>query len=315
MALTVGVDVGGTKVAAGVVDEDGRVVAQLRRATSAQVEGAAERTIAELVLELAATHPVEAVGVGAAGLVDETRSVVRFAPNLGWREQPLRELLESATNLPVVVENDANAAAWAEYRFGAARGRDDVVMVTVGTGIGGALILGGSLYRGGFGLAGEIGHLVLDPDGPACGCGRRGCWEQFASGNALLRDARARAADDREGARLMLSLGDGTPEGVAGAHITTAARQGDPVALAVFAQAGYWLGRGMAELAAVLDPRCYVVGGGVSEAGDLLLVPARAAFGQHLMGADVRPRADILIAELGNLAGMVGAAELARVRH
>ena len=315
MALTVGVDVGGTKVAAGVVDEDGRVVAQLRRATSAQVEGAAERTIAELVLELAATHPVEAVGVGAAGLVDETRSVVRFAPNLGWREQPLRELLESATNLPVVVENDANAAAWAEYRFGAARGRDDVVMVTVGTGIGGALILGGSLYRGGFGLAGEIGHLVLDPDGPACGCGRRGCWEQFASGNALLRDARARAADDREGARLMLSLGDGTPEGVAGAHITTAARQGDPVALAVFAQAGYWLGRGMAELAAVLDPRCYVVGGGVSEAGDLLLVPARAAFGQHLMGVDVRPRADILIAELGNLAGMVGAAELARVRH
>lgn len=315
MALTVGVDVGGTKVAAGVVDEDGRVVAQLRRATAAQVEGAAERTIAELVLELAATHPVEAVGVGAAGLVDETRSVVRFAPNLGWREQPLRELLESATNLPVVVENDANAAAWAEYRFGAARGRDDVVMVTVGTGIGGALILGGSLYRGGFGLAGEVGHLVLDPDGPACGCGRRGCWEQFASGNALLRDARARAADDREGARLMLSLGDGTPEGVAGAHVTTAARQGDPVALAVFAQAGYWLGRGMAELAAVLDPRCYVVGGGVSEAGDLLLVPARAAFGQHLMGADVRPGADILIAELGNLAGIVGAAELARVRH
>ena len=315
MALTVGVDVGGTKVAAGVVDEDGQVVAQLRRATSAQVEGAAERTIAELVLELAATHPVEAVGVGAAGLVDETRSVVRFAPNLGWREQPLRELLETATNLPVVVENDANAAAWAEYRFGAARGRDDVVMVTVGTGIGGALILGGSLYRGGFGQAGEVGHLVLDPDGPACGCGRRGCWEQFASGNALLRDARARAADDREGARLLLSLGDGTPEGGAGAHITTAARQGDLVALAVFAHAGYWLGRGMAELAAVLDPRCYVVGGGVSEAGDLLLGPARAAFAQHLMGADVRPGADILIAELGNLAGLVGAAELARVRH
>jgi glucokinase len=315
MALTVGVDVGGTKVAAGVVDESGQVVAQLRRATSAQVEGAAEQTIAELVLELAATHPVEAVGVGAAGLVDETRSVVRFAPNLGWREQPLRELLESATNLPVVVENDANAAAWAEYRFGAARGRDDVVMVTVGTGIGGALILGGSLYRGGFGLAGEIGHLVLDPDGPACGCGRRGCWEQFASGNALLRDARARAADDRESARLLLSLGDGTPEGVAGAHITTAARQGDAVALAVFAHAGYWLGRGMAELAAVLDPHCYVVGGGVSEAGDLLLGPARTAFAEHLMGADVRPRADIVIAELGNLAGLVGAAELARVRH
>jgi glucokinase len=315
VALTVGVDVGGTKVAAGVVDEDGQVVAQLRRATSPQVKGAAEQTIADLVLELAKTHPVEAVGVGAAGLVDETRSVVRFAPNLGWREQPLRSLLEAATGLPVVVENDANAAAWAEYRFGAARGRDDVVMVTVGTGIGGALIADGMLYRGGFGLAGEIGHLVLDPDGPPCGCGRRGCWEQYASGNALLRDARAKAAEDREGARLLLSLGDGTPEGVAGAHITTAARQGDPVALAVFAHAGHWLGWGMAELAAVLDPRCYVVGGGVSEAGDLLLAPARVAFADHLMGAGVRPAAEIVIAELGNTAGMVGAAELARVRH
>jgi glucokinase len=315
VALTVGVDVGGTKVAAGVVDEDGRVVAQVRRATAAQVAGAAERTIAELVLELATAHPVEAVGVGAAGLVDETRSVVRFAPNLGWREQPLRALLEAATGLPVVVENDANAAAWAEYRFGAARGRDDVVMLTVGTGIGGALILGGLLYRGGFGLAGEVGHLVLDPDGPPCGCGRRGCWEQFASGNALLREARARAAEDRPGARLLLSLGDGTPEGVAGAHITAAARLGDQVALDVFAHAGFWLGRGMAELAAVLAPRCYVIGGGVSEAGELLLAPARAAFAAHLMGADVRPQADILLAELGNQAGMVGAAELARVRH
>jgi glucokinase len=315
VALTVGVDVGGTKVAAGVVDEDGQVVAQVRRATSAQVPGAAEQTIADLVLELASAYPVEAVGVGAAGLVDETRSVVRFAPNLGWHEQPLRHLLEAATNLPVVVENDANAAAWAEYRFGAAHGRDDVVMVTVGTGIGGALILGGMLYRGGFGLAGEVGHLVLDPDGPPCGCGRRGCWEQFASGNALLRDARARAAENREGARQLLALGDGTPEGVAGPHITAAARLGDPVALEVFAHAGFWLGRGMAELAAVLDPRCYVVGGGVSEAGELLLGPARAAFGQHLMGADVRPAADIVAAELGNLAGMVGAAELARVRH
>jgi glucokinase len=315
VALTVGVDVGGTKVAAGVVDEDGNVVTEIRRATSASVPGAAERAIAEVVLELAAAYPVEAVGVGAAGLVDETRSVVRFAPNLGWHEEPVRALLEEATNLPVVIENDANAAAWAEYRFGAARGRDDVVMVTVGTGIGGALVLGGTLYRGGFGLAGEIGHWVLDPDGPPCGCGRRGCWEQFASGNALLRDARARSAQDRVGARQLLALGDGTPEGVAGPHVTAAAHLGDPVALAVFEHAGAWLGRGMAEVSAVLDPTCYVVGGGVSEAGDLLLGPARAAFAEHLMGADVRPRAEIVSAELGNLAGIVGAAELARVRH
>ena len=314
MGLTVGVDVGGTKVAAGVVDEQGQVLARVRRATTATVPGAAEKVISEAVLELASSFPVEAVGVGAAGLVDETRSIVRFAPNLGWREQPLRAQLEKATGLPVVVENDANAAAWAEYRFGAARGRDDVVMLTVGTGIGGALVLGGRLHRGRYGLAGEVGHLVLDKDGRHCGCGRRGCWEQYASGNALLRAARNRAAQDRDHARVLLSYGDGTPEGVAGPHVTAAAHAGVPVALETFEEVGYWLGRGMAELAAVLDPGSYVVGGGVSEAGELLLGPARREFVAHLVGADVRPIAEIVPAALGNLAGLVGAADLARAR-
>jgi len=314
MGLTVGVDVGGTKVAAGVVDEQGQVLARVRRATTATVPGAAEKVITDVVSELGASFPVEAVGVGAAGLVDETRSVVRFAPNLGWREQPLRAQLERATGLPVVVENDANAAAWAEYRFGAARGRDDVVMLTVGTGIGGALVMGGRLHRGRYGLAGEVGHLVLDKDGRHCGCGRRGCWEQYASGNALLRTARNRAAQDRERARVLLSYGDGTPEGVAGPHVTAAAEAGDPVAMETFEEVGYWLGRGMAELAAVLDPGSYVVGGGVSEAGELLLAPARREFVAHLVGADVRPLAEILPAALGNLAGLVGAADLARAR-
>jgi glucokinase len=314
MGLTVGVDVGGTKVAAGVVDEQGQVLARVRRATTATVPGAAEKVISEAVLELASSYPVEAVGVGAAGLVDETRSIVRFAPNLGWREQPLRAQLEQATDLPVVVENDANAAAWAEYRFGAARGRDDVVMLTVGTGIGGALVMGGRLHRGRYGLAGEVGHLVLDKDGRHCGCGRRGCWEQYASGNALLRTARNRAAQDRDRARVLLSYGDGTPEGVAGPHVTAAAHAGDPVALETFEEVGYWLGRGMAELAAVLDPGSYVVGGGVSEAGELLLAPARREFVAHLVGADVRPIAEIVPAALGNLAGLVGAADLARAR-
>ena len=314
MGLTVGVDVGGTKVAAGVVDESGQVLERVRRDSSAQVPGATEKVITEAVRELEAAYPIEAVGVGAAGLVDETRSVVRFAPNLGWREQPLRALLEEATGLPVVVENDANAAAWAEYRFGAARGRDDVVMITVGTGIGGALVLAGRLHRGRYGLAGEVGHLVVDKDGRHCGCGRRGCWEQYASGNALLRAARNRAAQDRDRARILLSYGDGSPEGVAGPHVTAAAQAGDPVALQTFEEIGYWLGRGMAELAAVLDPGCFVVGGGVSEAGELLLGPARREFAQHLVGADVRPAAEVLPAALGNLAGLVGAADLARSR-
>jgi glucokinase len=315
VGLTIGVDVGGTKVAAGVVDEDGRVLEQIRQASIVQRPGAAEEAIAESIRKLAAAYQVEAVGVGAAGLVDETRSIVRFTPNLGWREQPLRAILEEATGLPVVVENDANTAAWAEYRFGAARGRDDVVVITVGTGIGGALILGGQLYRGRFGLSGEVGHMVLDPDGPPCGCGRRGCFEQFASGNALVREARARAEREPEKAAILLALGDGTVEGIRGSAVMTAAQQGDPVALEAFGFAGYWLGRGIAEIAAVLDPGSYVIGGGVSEAGDLLLGPARQQFTAHLMGTDVRPHAAVIAAALGNEAGVVGAAELARLPH
>ncbi len=314
MSLTVGVDVGGTKVAAGVVDDDGVILARVRRSSKAQEPGATERVIAEVVAELAAAHPVASVGVGAPGMVDETRSIVRLAPNLGWFDHPLRADLEARIGLPVVVENDANAAAWAEARFGVARGRDDVVMVTVGTGIGGALVLGGRLYRGRHGLAAEIGHLVVEPGGRPCGCRRRGCWEQYASGNALLREARTRAAEDRDGARLLLSLGDGSPEGVKGRHVSQGAAAGDPVALAAFGEVGRWLGRGMAELAVVLDPACFVIGGGVSEAGALLLDPCRDGYAAHLMGADLRPAAEILVAELGNDAGLVGAADLARSR-
>jgi glucokinase len=313
MSLTVGVDVGGTKVAAGVVDEDGTLLVKRRRSSAAQETGATEQVIAELVSELAQAYPVEAVGVGAPGLVDETRSVVRFAPNLAWHDLPLAAQLSELTGLPVVVENDANAAAWAEYRFGAARDLEEVVVVTVGTGIGGGLVLGGRLHRGRFGLAGEIGHLVLESGGRSCACGRRGCWEQYASGNALLREARTRAAEDRDGARLLLSLGDGTPEGVSGKDISRAAEGGDPVALAAFSEIGRWLGRGMAELSAVLDPGCFVVGGGVSEAGELLLGPARDAYRTYLVGAGIRPFPEIVAAELGNDAGLVGAADLARV--
>ena len=215
----------------------------------------------------------------------------------------------------MVVENDANAAAWAEYRFGAARGRDDVVMLTVGTGIGGALVLGWPAAPRPVrpGRRGRPPGRWTRTAGTAAAAGA-GCWEQYASGNALLRDARNRAAQDRDRARVLLSYGDGTPEGVAGPHVTAAAQAGDPVALETFEEVGYWLGRGMAELAAVLDPGSYVVGGGVSEAGELLLAPARREFVAHVVGADVRPIAEIVSAGLGNLAGLVGAADLARAR-
>ncbi len=312
MALTIGVDIGGTKIAAGVVDEEGKILTRTRRRTPSRDLDAVENIVIDAISELAERHNVAAVGVGAAGFVDKARSKVLLAPNLGWTDANLRLKLEAATDLPCVIENDANAAAWGERRFGGGRGASDMVAVTVGTGIGGGLIMNGALYRGTNGLAAEIGHLCVEPDGRQCGCGQKGCWEQYASGNSLVRWARALASENRTEAEILLDMGDGTPEGVQGAHVTAAARAGDPVALETFAITGTWLGRGMASLAAVLDPEVFVIGGGVSEAGDLLFVPTRQAFIDLLSGREHRPPVEVRLAELGNDAGIVGAADLAR---
>jgi glucokinase len=314
MGLTIGVDVGGTKVAAGVVDEDGRVLLSTRRPTPSTSPDDVEDTIAAVVTELRREHQVEAVGIGAAGFVDVNRSVVRFAPNLVWRDEPLRDDVAKRIDLPVVVENDANCAAWAEYRYGAGRGEPDLVLVTVGTGIGGGMVLDGKLYRGRFGIGAEFGHMQVVVDGRRCGCGGRGCWEQYCSGRALLHEAREIAdVQAAYGARL-LELGGGEPEGIESVDVTQAALEGDPAALACFEELGTWLGQGLADLAAILDPGVFVIGGGVSDAGDLLLGPARRVFGQKLTGVGYRPLADIRLAELGNEAGLVGAADLARTR-
>ena len=312
MGMTIGIDLGGTKIAGGVVDEGGSILAQARRPTPKRDAAATVVAIKDVVRELAALHPVDSIGIGAAGFIDEKRSRVLFAPNLGWVDEPLGDHVEGLTGLPVVVENDALAAAWGEFRFGAGRGRANLVLVTVGTGIGGGVIVDGRPLRGAYGVGSEIGHLQMVPEGLVCGCGLLGCWEQYASGTALVRTARQIAGRRRLEATLLLGLGDGTPEGIEGSHITVAARQGDPVAVAAFDEVGEWLGQGMADLAAVLDPGCFVLGGGVSEAGDLLLVPARASFLEHLTGRERRPIAEVVLASLGNEAGIVGAADLAR---
>ncbi|MGZ4595491.1 MAG: ROK family glucokinase [Actinomycetes bacterium] len=314
MSLTIGVDVGGTKVAAGVVDEKGGVLVHARVDTPPHNPAAVVDAIAMVVRQLRAAHDVEAIGVGVAGFVDNSRAKVYFAPNLRWQDVHLRHELEQRTGLPTVVENDANAAAWGEYRFGAGRGEDHIVCVTVGTGIGGGVIAGGELFRGGFGVAAEIGHIQMVADGRLCGCGQRGCWEQYASGNALVRDARERASESREDAETLLRLGDGTPEGIKGAHVTQAARLGDPIAIAAFENLGGWLGQGLADLAAVLDPETFIVGGGVSEAGDLFLRPMVDSFHRLLTGGDHRPVATVDVAQRGNDAGLLGAADLARRR-
>ena len=312
--LTVGVDVGGTKVAAGVVDETGKLLATTRRDTPSDDVTKVEDMIADAVRELTASYQVGAIGLGAAGFVDALRSMVLFAPNLAWRETPLRAAIEQRLGLPTVVENDANAAAWAEARFGAGRGKDHVVVVTVGTGIGGGIVIDGQLLRGRFGVAAEVGHLNIVPDGRRCGCGLQGCWEQYASGRALVQEAQEQASASPAIAKELLALANGRSEDITGPMITEAAQAGDVAALGCFDELGKWLGRGMAQLAAILDPGVFVIGGGVSSAGELVREPTLKAYRKHLTGRGHRPTAEVRMAELGPEAGIVGAADLARRR-
>lgn len=311
MGLTIGVDIGGTKIAAGVVDEEGSILETSKVSTPPTPEGVVD-AIADAVRDVSTGHDVEAVGIGAAGYVDDKRATVLFAPNINWRHEALKDKVEQRVGLPVVVENDANAAAWGEYRFGAGAGHDDVVCITLGTGLGGGIIIGGKLHRGRFGVAAEFGHIRVVPDGLLCGCGSQGCWEQYASGRALVRYAKQRANATPENAELLLSLGDGTPEGVEGKHISDAARQGDPVAIDSFRELARWAGAGLADLASLFDPSAFIVGGGVSDEGDLVLEPIRKSFRRWLVGNQWRPHAQVLAAQLGGKAGLVGAADLAR---
>ncbi|MGI9156629.1 MAG: ROK family glucokinase [Marmoricola sp.] len=314
MTLTIGVDIGGTNIAGAVVDEDGQILAHARRQSPATHTDKIEEAVFSLVGELRESHQVEAVGVAAAGFIDKQRATVMFAANLAWRQVPLRAHLENGIGLPVVIENDANAAAWGEFTFGAGKDTDDLLLVTVGTGIGGGMVLDGELMRGAFGVAAEIGHLRVVPGGRACGCGNLGCWETYGSGSALVRQTREQLAAGSLLGRDLLDRANGDIDAVTGPMVTDAAREGDAFAIEQLTELGRWLGEGIASLVAVLDPAMVAIGGGVSEACDLLLDPIRDAFGAQLTGRGYRPVAEIRLAELGNRAGQLGAADLGRRR-
>jgi glucokinase len=213
--------------------------------------------------------------------------------------------------LPVIIENDANAAAWAEFRYGAGKGYQHMIMLTIGTGVGGAVIVNGQMLRGGFGIAGELGHLRVVPNGKLCGCGQHGCLESYGSGTALLKAAKELAGSDLEiGARLReLEAQAGE---LTGAQVYTAILERDPGALQILTELGTWLGEAIGSLTAVLDPQIVVIGGGVSAAGDLLLNPIREAYLAHLPARGFRPELEIKGAEFVNDAGVVGAADLVR---
>jgi len=310
--LSIGVDIGGTKIAAGVVDEGGRIIAATMRSTPATDPELIEAAVGDAVTELRTAHEVVGVGVGAAGFVSSDRRTIRFAANLAWREQPFADAIERLTGLPVIVENDANAAGWAEYRFGAATEARHMLMATVGTGLGGAIVLDGQLIRGSGGFAGEVAHMTAVPEGQWCGCGRKGCLEQYTSGTALVRNAHFRALAGDPLMDPLVQAAGGDREDIDGPLITRLAQEGDPGSVELIAEIGRWLGEGMASIASLLDPEVIVVGGGVAAAGDLLLDPARESYAKHLTAREHRELAPFAVASMGNEAGIVGAADLAR---
>lgn len=312
----IGVDIGGTKIAVGVVDEHGSIVAKTKRKTKPQDPASIDAAIADAVAELAAEHEFHAVGLAAAGFVSSDQEHVLFAPNIAWRDYPLAEKVSALIgrdDVAVVVENDANAAGWAEFAFGAAREATNMVLLTIGTGLGAAMVVDGKLVRGAFGFAAELGHLRVVPGGHPCGCGLRGCWEQYASGSALTREARRAAVERQVRAAALLDLAGGDAAAVTGPMVTEVAIAGDELGVELLSELGRWIGEGSASLAAALDPELFVIGGGVIAAGDLLLTPAREAYEENLPARGHRPIVPIVAAEMGNDAGIVGAADLARI--
>jgi glucokinase len=306
----IGIDIGGTKIAAALVDESGTIIRSDRRPTTASDPRGIEDAVVDMITGLAEGEEVIAAGIAAAGFIDAAQSVVYYGPNVNWRHEPLRATLEARLDMPILIENDANAAGWAEFSFGAGQLYSDMVMLTIGTGVGGAIISENRLFRGGFGCAAELGHLRVVPDGRACGCGAKGCIEQYGSGRALLRIADEIA--DAGGIGQGLAAARKGKGKLTGKDVGRLIRDGDNGALAALRQLGGSLGQACASLAAVLDPQIFVFGGGVADAGELLLEPIRAAYLENLPARGYHPEAEFAIAQLVNDAGVVGAADLAR---
>lgn len=308
----IGIDIGGTKIAGALVDSEGQIVREAKVPTPAKDIDALVAAVVSLITELSGGHKVLGAGVAAAGFVDAEQANVIYATNLTGRNEPLKAKLEALIDIPVIIENDANAAGWAEYRYGAGRGFKHMTMLTIGTGVGGAIITNSKMLRGGFGVAGELGHMRIVPDGRPCACGANGCFEQYASGTALLRSAKELAdSNDTLGSRLReLRTEAGELTGV---QVYQAITEGDPGAIGLLRDLGSWIGQTVASLSAILDPEVVVIGGGVSAAGELLLEPIREAFRQNMPAQGFRPELEIKVAEFVNDAGVVGAADLVRV--
>ena len=311
--LTIGIDIGGTKVLGGVVDSTGNIIDSARRVTPPTGGKELITTIIEVVKEFKSKHEIAGVGISIAALISADQGTVVGAPNIAnLSKLNFVAELKKEFNIPIIAENDANAAMWAEYKFGAARGFNPVMFFIIGTGMGGGLVIDDKLFRGANGIGAEFGHMIVQQNGVLCGCGTKGCIEQYASGSALMRYAKEGITTNPAKGKVVLDLAGGSVTGLTGAILTKAALAGDELAIAAFKQQADWLGSACASFSLILNPAAIVIGGGVVDAGELFLAPVREAMNRYMPFAGTHTPPKIIAAKFGNDAGLIGAADLVR---
>jgi glucokinase len=309
--LTIGIDIGGTKISVGVVDSSGNLIDSSKCSTPAEGGKELILSVVNLVKELNKKHEIKGIGISIAALISSDYGTIVGAPNIANLSKLnfVNEIKEEF-KLPIIVENDANAAMWAEFKFGNAKGLNPVMFFIIGTGVGGGLVIDGKLFKGANGIGAEFGHMCVVPNGILCGCGSKGCIEQYASGGALIRYANESLLANPDKSEEVLSFGEGKLSGTA---LTKAAKAGNELALAAFSKQADWLGLACASYSLIIDPQAIIIGGGVVDAGELFLAPVRAAMRKYMPFAESHVPPKIIAAKFGNDAGLIGAADLVRV--
>ena len=308
--LTIGIDIGGTKISAGVVDSSGNLIDSSRCSTP--LEGGKElvSSVIGLIKESNKKHEIKGIGISIAALISSDYGTIVGAPNIAnLSKLNFANEIKEEFKLPIIIENDANAAMWAEFKFGSAKGLNPVMFLIIGTGVGGGLVIDGKLFKGANGIGAEFGHMCVVPNGLLCGCGSKGCIEQYASGGALIRYANEALLANPDKSEEVLSFGEGKLSGTA---LTKAAKAGNELALAAFSKQADWLGLACASYSSIIDPQAIIIGGGVVDAGELFLAPVRAAMRKYMPFAESHVPPKIIAAKFGNDAGLIGAADLVR---
>jgi len=308
--LTIGIDIGGTKISAGVVDSSGNLIDSSKCSTPAEGGKDLISSVVNLVKELNKKYEIKGIGISIAALISSDYGTIVGAPNIAnLSKLNFANEIKEEFKLPIIIENDANSAMWAEFKFGSAKGLNPVMFFIIGTGVGGGLVIDGKLFKGANGIGAEFGHMCVVPNGLLCGCGAKGCIEQYASGGALIRYANEALLANPDKSEEVLSFGEGKLSGTA---LTKAAKAGNELALAAFSKQADWLGLACASYSLIIDPQAIIIGGGVVDAGELFLAPVRAAMRKYMPFAESHVPPKIIAAKFGNDAGLIGAADLVR---